>query len=523
MKSYYEILGIDNTATLKDIKKAYNKLVRQYPPDKEEEMFKVIREAYDVLSDTASRAKYDTNFVREDDDEIEFLWDVVNKTLEEKNYKLAKDLYIKILDKQPNLPNAIDGYGFACFRLEQYEEAIAVYKKLIKLVPDNPEYYRNFAFIYSGADKFDDAQKMIREAYRLDPISDGIFEPYCDMYIMSGKIIEALEIIDSHYDALGQSEDDKCGICINKLAKIYDLLRVHNENMELESLKQFISVVFKEINKIEVLNNELELENRNIFARQFLFMAKDTFENRRFEIGELLMNAAKELDIKDEINKVLYDRMWCAKDIELLKDEGVPFEMLELAYECVAQSEEDEEKQKAVFYEAGHKLACFFIERREEFCKYIGIIMKSEKFMEYAGDFYSSYYEYKDKYKELLIEYERLREDSRIHESLVLFIRHGFLVDFGFEDSKSEGGTEDIAHRLQMIDQQRVREFLNIFKTDYPTLNKTFNKRLKQLKIIMGNRPEDGDRALFKQRLIQAILGILVVGFFLLKIGRRLF
>ncbi|MGL4656585.1 MAG: J domain-containing protein [Sarcina sp.] len=523
MKSYYEILGVENTATLKDIKRAYNKLVRQYPPDKEEEMFKVIREAYDILSDTASRATYDTNFVREDDNEIEFLWDVVGKTLEEKNYKLAKDLYIKILEKQPNLPNAVDGYGFACFRLEQYEEAIEVYKKLIKLVPDNSEYYRNFAFIYSGAGRSVDAYKMIEEAYKLDPISEEIFEAYCDIYITSGKIGEALEIIDTHYDALGQSADDKCSICLNKLVKLYELIGVHNANISVDDLKKFISVIFKEINKVEVMNNELELENRNIFARQFLFMAKDSFENRRFESGELLMKAAKELDIKNQINKVLYDRMWCAKDIRLLREQGVPSEMLEFAHECVAQSEEDEEKQKAIFYEAGYKLACFFIERREVFCKHIDILNNSKNFMEYVGDFYSFYYENKDKYTELLIEYERLRIDSRIHESLVLFIRHGFLVDCGFEDSTGEGGTEDIAHRLQMIEQKRVKEFLDILKVDYQGLNKAFSKRLKQLRSIMGNRPEDGETALLKQRLIQAIVGILVIVFFALKIGRRLF
>jgi len=62
---YYKILGIDKTATDKEIKKAYRKLARKYhpdlnPDDKEaEKKFKEINEANEVLSNTENRKKYD--------------------------------------------------------------------------------------------------------------------------------------------------------------------------------------------------------------------------------------------------------------------------------------------------------------------------------------------------------------------------------------------------------------------------------------------------------------------------------
>ncbi|SDB27949.1 curved DNA-binding protein [Flavobacteriaceae bacterium MAR_2010_188] len=62
---YYKILGIDKSATDKDIKKAYRKLARQYHPDlnpdnKEAELkFKQINEANEVLSSPENRKKYD--------------------------------------------------------------------------------------------------------------------------------------------------------------------------------------------------------------------------------------------------------------------------------------------------------------------------------------------------------------------------------------------------------------------------------------------------------------------------------
>lgn len=63
-KDYYEILGVNKTATDEEIKRAFRKLAKQYHPDvnKEpgaEEKFKEIGEAYAVLSDPNKRHQYD--------------------------------------------------------------------------------------------------------------------------------------------------------------------------------------------------------------------------------------------------------------------------------------------------------------------------------------------------------------------------------------------------------------------------------------------------------------------------------
>lgn len=58
----YEILNVDRKATNKEIKAAYRKLAKKYHPDKkggDEEMFKQIQKAYDVLGDNKKREHYD--------------------------------------------------------------------------------------------------------------------------------------------------------------------------------------------------------------------------------------------------------------------------------------------------------------------------------------------------------------------------------------------------------------------------------------------------------------------------------
>jgi len=61
-RSLYESLGVSKNATPDEIKKAYRKLVREVHPDRSpgnEERFKEVQGAYDVLSDPEKRTQYD--------------------------------------------------------------------------------------------------------------------------------------------------------------------------------------------------------------------------------------------------------------------------------------------------------------------------------------------------------------------------------------------------------------------------------------------------------------------------------
>jgi molecular chaperone DnaJ len=65
MRDYYEILGVERTATVEVIKKSYRRLALQYHPDRNpgdkaaEDKFKECTEAYGILSDPDKRARYD--------------------------------------------------------------------------------------------------------------------------------------------------------------------------------------------------------------------------------------------------------------------------------------------------------------------------------------------------------------------------------------------------------------------------------------------------------------------------------
>jgi len=64
-RDYYDILGVSKGAAKDEIKKAYRKVAIKYHPDKNpddnkaEDKFKEAAEAYEVLSDTSKRQRYD--------------------------------------------------------------------------------------------------------------------------------------------------------------------------------------------------------------------------------------------------------------------------------------------------------------------------------------------------------------------------------------------------------------------------------------------------------------------------------
>ncbi|MDA3940693.1 MAG: DnaJ domain-containing protein [Spirochaetia bacterium] len=96
----YEILEVSDTATDREIRKAYLQKVKAAPPERNPEEFKKIRKAYGILKDINNRKKLDLSLFRAVSDiEVDtHVSDDFNELFTDRIFQLllvSSDLYIK--------------------------------------------------------------------------------------------------------------------------------------------------------------------------------------------------------------------------------------------------------------------------------------------------------------------------------------------------------------------------------------------------------------------------------------------
>lgn len=97
----YSILELTPEATEKEIKAAYFKLVKKYPPDKNPEKFQEIRRAYETLRDPKARANYDA--VEQYGEAIKHLTQKAQEHENNNNWEEAAKCYKMIIVLSPGL------------------------------------------------------------------------------------------------------------------------------------------------------------------------------------------------------------------------------------------------------------------------------------------------------------------------------------------------------------------------------------------------------------------------------------
>ena len=133
--TYYEILGVESSAAVEEIRTAYRKLAQENHPDKggDAEKFTEIQKAYDVLSSSEKRAIYDkTGYFSEAgiDENLMILREIVGMVLAIINDNPAIDVSkVSLIDLTLSLINnkqssLRDESGKLAERVRKYGQAI---------------------------------------------------------------------------------------------------------------------------------------------------------------------------------------------------------------------------------------------------------------------------------------------------------------------------------------------------------------------------------------------------------------
>lgn len=108
-----------------------------------------------------------------------------------KNYKQAKNYYLKALAKESRNEDALFGYGQMDYYLENDEKATETFNKLLEINPQNPQAYSYLAKLAYADDKFQIAIANVEKALQIDD-SNGEYYMNYGLYLRSaGRFADA--------------------------------------------------------------------------------------------------------------------------------------------------------------------------------------------------------------------------------------------------------------------------------------------------------------------------------------------
>ena len=193
----YEQLGIEQTATSDEIKRAYFRLVRQFSPEKNPDEFMRIRKAFEELSDRDARKAYDATLY----DLIDIPGEAKSAIMEAERLagKGLNSDAINLLEKSLGMysedsvaSNALQyALGLVYYGIGKIGKAVSIAEKLVRNDPANTKYLRFAAVACEERGWTNRSYAYLTDLMRLDPGNED-------------STIAAIAEMDHHPSVLGE-------------------------------------------------------------------------------------------------------------------------------------------------------------------------------------------------------------------------------------------------------------------------------------------------------------------------------
>ena len=171
--THYDRLGISETATPDEIKRAYFAAVRHHRPDQHPDLFQKLTESAQILGDAQKRGEYDQK--RRAGRRVQALLDQAAQILNKDPQKALSTLKGAIA-MAPDLPRPRLLFAQTLLRVEDWTAAEKQYRWLLRNVGKNENLHAKLARCLLKQDRFVDAHHEISAALALNPVwYDGLF------------------------------------------------------------------------------------------------------------------------------------------------------------------------------------------------------------------------------------------------------------------------------------------------------------------------------------------------------------
>lgn len=343
MEDYYEILGLNAEASKEDIKKAYFKLVRKYPPDRYETQFMDIRKAYETLSNEKTRKQYDlVNYLSTD---IKYEYNSASTLLKEGDLTGAIRILEKILESDPGILIVKSLLAEAYLKNRNSGKALEMYKELTSEEPKNAAFagYLANAYLMRGWQK--KAIVAYNRAIELDSDNISLWMGLGDAHIKNEEYLEAKRVLEKALDVVGDISDNT--IIYFKLI----MLDIESESM---------SSMYKYLDKLtEVALNNNEIKDNVAWSLSHIakyLMCVDNLEEAKSIIDRAAEILPKDKDIEctkiDIDNFKKYEDIFSELDMDdKIKDQVVGLVAFKIMPNMILGIEDDRKEVMTYFYE----------------------------------------------------------------------------------------------------------------------------------------------------------------------------
>jgi len=313
-QSHYDVLDVSDGASAKDVREAFKEKVREHPPEQDPEGYKLLREAYDVLSNPVARREYDN--LSEFGDKIEQLQEEADEILqsEEPDYERAVQLLKQAVVLGPDIGILRDKLGSCYLSNEKSERALTQFEKAAQLDPSNRAYRLHKGFALRNLERFDEAESVLRPLWEEDREDYEAGRALASTLIQKEEFDAALSVLDDTIFADGQ-EDFEDFFCYYD--KLYVYIILDDEDALQATLrkvqklakrpddKRFASFMLIEMGQQLYNANRFSLAHRFVDAAQGLVPGSNEFDDFAAHLKELrdLEESAREIVEDEEVHE----------------------------------------------------------------------------------------------------------------------------------------------------------------------------------------------------------------------------
>lgn len=240
MKSHYELLEVSMDANETDIRHAWARLVRKFPPDQHPETNRLLNEAKTCLLDAKARAEYDDHLLH--GDELDDLFNEAREYVDNGDYDSAIETLAELVAIGPTRTDA--RWMLAqCYEYEEdFENAERQYIRLTELEPSRGMFAYGLADMYNTwggtlSSKYALADKWFQKAISLEPYNAQFYRGRAQNYRSQKQYDKAEACLKEAITADGKKDIDDIDTLI-QLLLVYLVAQKHNKFDEVAAQVQ---------------------------------------------------------------------------------------------------------------------------------------------------------------------------------------------------------------------------------------------------------------------------------------------